>query len=974
MPGSLTNTLYPPQVATFMPAFNYQGDAVIYFSLSPYNDQTQIKRVHITVVSQLTNENMLSNPVGVLIKPMEIPTGQEGTGLYSVRISANEIATTGQTSSWQINQFYKVQLRFDSSDAYKDDQAYTASALNAYLIDNRQDFSEWSTVCLIRAISTPTLLLRTFDTYEGQNTIGFNQGLVPVSGLVYFSESNDTETLQSYVIRVYNKNDLVTPVIETPTIYTGDNTDPNDINYNLDFQGVDVSESRTFIMNISMSTKNQYTWTSKNYEFQIIDFLEDENFQPTITAEVDNDDGIVTVHVTNNYSMFGTIYIKRASSVDNFTEWEEIYVDNIAGEVDITVKDNTVGSLIWYRYSVQMANIKGGLTSAYRSEKVFPDFYDMILSRGESQLRVQYNYQISSFKPVVNRTKIDTLGGKYPRFAENAQMNYKQFSITGLISSQMDENKLFMEQQEYFGSDYNNYQVYNDNHRITEYNDWFWEREFREEVVKWLNDGEPKLYRSMMEGVMPVMITDISLTPNKTLGRRLWTFTATVYQIEEGNSLPMLDSLGIYTVHRPEDTYEDTGATPEYETKMQLGQLYRYVNKDNNDIISNKIVPELRKKYSGVLNDRMPQNGSVYLKNIRVYFHSEPHYYAEIKTGERTDPVTQKTVPVFSFICVSDLDKEYITANIVSRSMLGYVISLQTDQVESSTENIQIFVNERGYYQVPNELNVTSISIQQPEDVATIDYIMVFKEGLNESQVVSGSSLDRTIVGQESGVFQPNVYLGERIRKKYNFIKSNQFYEKMQNWKGICLDVLPFTVASIRYKGEDSYNDYTVGMTGVLHMLKDIPVQDLCFKGIRMVKQDLERNPYLRPWEFVEDPSCSGEIQDDQIKHWYSIPEIKKTVFEVFINDEVQDYYLPETTVWNGITEEIKKIGYLDTSLIVHPQLNRVYMVNGQFKIYYNYEWYDFIRNYEGHETVGLAVVPTEGMINYYGDVIRSEL
>lgn len=963
MPGSLTNTLYPPQVATFMPAFDYQQDAVIYFSLSPYNESTQIKRVHVTVVSQLTNENMLINTTGVFITSMEIPADQDGSGLYTVRIpytsikghSDEEESKTG----WQINQFYKVQLRFDAFDG-EYDPSWSSANINKYLTDNRQYFSEWSTVCLIRAISTPHLLLRTFDTYDGENPIGFNQGMIPVSGLVYFDSSEETETLQSYVIRVYGKNDLINPVIETPTIYTGDNVDPNDINYNLDFQGVDISENKNFIMRITLTTKNQYTWTPDSYEFQIIDFLEDEYFQPIITAEVDNDDGIVTVHIENHYSMFGTLYVKRASSVDDYVNWEEIYVTDISGEINLDIVDNTVGSLVWYRYSVQMANIKGGLTSAYRSEKVLPDFYDMILSRGDRQLRVQYNYQISNFKPVVNRTKVDTLGGKYPRFAENAQMNYKQFSVTGLISSQMDENKLFMEQRDYFGSEYNNYVTYNDNHRINEYNDWFWEREFREEVVKWLNDGEPKLYRSMMEGVMPVMITDISLTPNKTLGRRLWTFTATIYQIEEGNSLPMLDSLGIYDVHQPEDSYSEGGeVVPEYETIMQVGQLYNYKIENNNDLIANKIFADLKQRYTGVLRERAPEGA--YLKNIRIYFHSKPHYFAEVSNGQGG----------YSFLCLDDMTNP--SEAILEKALRGYVIELKTDQDTEGSLYKQIFVNERGYYQVPNNLNVTQIAIQQTDDIVTIDYIVVFKEGLNEGYIISGSSLARTVVGQQCGVFEPNVYLGETIRNKYTFVKTGQFSEKMQNWKGICLDVTPFAVASIRYKEETNYTDYTVGMTGVLHMLKDVAVQDMCFKGVRMVKQELDRQPFLRPWEFVEDPSCSGEISDDQIKHWYSIPEIQKTVFEVFINDEIQDYYIPETALWNGINEEIKKLGYLDTSLIINPQLNTVYMVNGQFKIYYNYGWYDFTRNYEDHDTVGLAIVPVEGMINYYGDVIRSE-
>lgn len=966
MPGNLTNTLYPPQVNTFMPAFDYLTDAPIYFSLSPYNDSTQIKRVHITVVSQLTNENMLANTAGVYIAPLEIPANQEGEGLYLVRIPRTSIrgmesseSGDSETIGWQINQFYKIQLRFDSYEGPDYKEGMNAYQINNYLVDHRPDFSEWSTVCLIRAISTPNLILRTFDTYTGENTIGFNQGMVPVSGIVYFNSSEETETLQSYIIRIYSEDDPLNPVIETGNIYTGDNSDPNDINYNLDFQGVDISDTRNFIMRITMTTKNQYTWTSKDYEFQIIDFLEDEYFQPTLTVDVDNNDGIVTLHIENHYSVFGTLYVKRASSVDNFTAWEEIYVDNIAGEIDLDVVDNTVGSLIWYRYSVQMANSKGGLTSAYRSEKVLPDFYDMILSRGDIQLRVQYNYQISSFKPVVNRTKIDTLGGKYPRFAENAQMNYKQFSVTGLISSQADENKLFMNQRSYFGDDYNNYLVYNDDHRITEYNDWFWEREFREEVTKWLNDGEPKLYRSMMEGVMPVMVTDITLTPNKTLGRRLWTFTATIYQIEEGSSLPTLNSLGIYHIHQPDDDYDSGELEPETSTVMKVGQLYQYVIENNNDLISNKIVPDLQTEYTGVLRERAPSGA--YLKNIRIYFHNKPHRYAEIKSSSGT----------YSFMCLDNYDFSSASQDLLQRTMLGYVIEIQTDQ---SSQWTTIFVNEKGYYQIPNNFNVTGIAVQQTDDVVTIDYLLVYDEGLNESYIISGNSLEDTVVGQESGVYNPNIYLGETIRNKYTFVKSNQFSQKMQNFKGICLDVTPFAVASIMYKGDTDYSDYVVGMTGVLHMLKDVEVQDLCFKGIRMTKKGQDRQPFLRPWEYVEDPSCYGEISADMIiKRWYDIPENVKTPLEVFVNDEVKDWYIPESTLWNGISEEGEYIGYISTDVISQPKLNTVYYVNSKYKIYYNYNWYDFTPNYEGHDTVGLAIVPVEGMINYYGDIIRSE-
>ena len=52
----------------------------------------------------------------------------------------------------------------------------------------------------------------------------------------------------------------------------------------------------------------------------------------------------------------------------------------------------------------------------------------------------------------------------------------------------------------------------------------------------------------MPEGNMSVMLTDISLTPNQTVSRRLYTFNATMYEIEDGHSLDTLSSLGIVSI------------------------------------------------------------------------------------------------------------------------------------------------------------------------------------------------------------------------------------------------------------------------------------------------------------------------------------------------------------------------------------------------------------------------------------------
>ena len=891
MPGNLLNTLYPPQVNTFMPAFVNTQDAYIYFSLSPYNDTSEIKRVHVSVTNQLTNENALIDPSGILITDLLL---NKKTGMSYIVIPYLSIK-----NGWGINQFYKVQIRFDSyeGEAYKD--GMSSSLLNSYLLDYRAYFSEWSSVCLIRPILQPDIKLRTFDTYTGTDTVGFNKGIIPISGICFFGDSTvteETETLQSYQIKIFYEDDLEDiPILETERIYTGLNVDPNDINYKIDFQGVPTDIQSHFVMRLCLTTKNQYTFV-KDYKFQIINYIENDAFKPILTLDMDNEEGIARLHIENFQSVFGVLYVKRASSLDDFKTWEDIYVGNISGPIDKTIEDNTVGSLVWYRYSVQIANLKGGLTNAFRTNKILPEFEEVILSRGKRQLKLQYNYKISSFKPVVNRSKMDTLGGKYPKFSENAFLNYKQFTVNGLISSQEDENRLFLKENKHFGKDYNNYLVYKEQNKISDYYNYFWEREFREAVMKWLNDGEPKLYRSTTEGVMCVMISDLSLTPNSVLGRCIWDFSATVYEIADGNSLTTLDELGVYDVPHPEEELSGGEIQPpsDFVVVHKAGQLYQQKIENNNDIIGNTILPLLKEKYAGVLTERTPKNG--YLKNIKIFFHNKPHAYLEREYGLQ---------------CVDNQPASNFTKDEWERIQLGYAFELTTK--DRKGRNV-IFVNSKGYYQIPDDIDVTGLYLQQAGDIVTLEYMLVYDEAVNEDAVISSNSVDRVVVGQETGVYKPNAFLGSRIRAKYNFVKTGEYYQRMQYWKGICVDVTPFAVLHLRYQDEKEYHDYLVGETGVLHLLKDNVVQDMCFLGKKFKRVDKERQSYLEHWEYVLDEN-----------QYNSLSEIKT------------------------------------------PQFGTVYNINNHYEIYYQSQWFDF------DEKTEIAAMPIEGMINYLGDIIRSD-
>ena len=192
------------------------------------------------------------------------------------------------------------------------------------------------------------------------------------------------------------------------------------------------------------------------------------------------------------------------------------------------------------------------------------DFEDAFLYDGKRQLRIRYNPKISSFKSTVLETKMDTIGGKYPFIFRNGNVEYKEFPISGLITMISDENALFMEysKDNPKARQYSTHPPYdNDNADwwvsrtgMTEYevrktqekelsgsptaltaSNFRKEREFKMEVLDWLTDGQPKLFRSPSEGNFIVRLMNTSLTPNDQLGRLLHTFQCTAYEIAACN-------------------------------------------------------------------------------------------------------------------------------------------------------------------------------------------------------------------------------------------------------------------------------------------------------------------------------------------------------------------------------------------------------------------------------------------------------
>ena len=959
MATNMVNNLFSPQVETFQPAFIYNTSPNISFSISPFNTAADIRYLHVSVIDQRNNENALvgllpqaynandaiapeyfqtngNNGYGLIngiliidfpsnidkIQPGELIQYDRKTDKYVVSIPTNIlrqdkkvkidnpiydttqfgedgspvlISATQDTKYFNVGQYYKIQLRFDSctEENLSDLSSGMAKEVDTakkqdlyerfinYLIRYRHYFSEWSEVTLIKPILHVNFNFPQLDGSilgEQNGLKGLNQGIIPLSASVimkdklYYLESvkdhpDMTAFKDSYVDGLVDETEHVERF--RFTVYPMDEqgiVDYETINYLGDWEYTTVREDTTSveygintIIELQEKDAGQYHalvieyYTNNNYYGKDIRYFESNLLETRLKdpwwhdlqdtehrknpkfVQVNQEDGIVKIRFRWDVKEAsrdldfspsdGILYLRRASSLDNFKTWKLMSV-TFHQESEVTENENfvialdfddyTVCSLVRYKYSVQYHMLKSSThgedkgkviqaawTKSYESAEVYPSFYNMLLQRQNRQIAIRYNGQVSSWKPVVNRQKVDTLGGRYPKFVENAQMNYRQFSINGLISAEGDFNRTFLNEFDgefvkhvpteekpigdyvlrngkyvfaatvkdgeqtydwkyFYNSDMQAYNKYFDGkymlrndttpdgeygynpkldkneyssgvlgykkwmltnctvakdlkegydlsvftdeyaasyvygsysqHDLYPTDNWYWERLFRDELVKWLNDGEPKLYRSMPEGNMAVMLADINLTPNPQLGRRLYNFSATVYEIGDGNDLDVLDSLGIYNAPKLVNKYGEISVIPspdldddddEEEDEAftsgitQLGQMwlpkiygFDLINgssggssaEDESGPIWDEmtIAERIKTQYLGRFADYSVK-GTVNLDWVRFQFVSNPKYYTSNYNSLSLPGAKWKPVDMIPF---SDkLSKNYTIAN-----------------------------------------------------------------------------------------------------------------------------------------------------------------------------------------------------------------------------------------------------------------------------------------------------------------------
>ena len=551
----LNEKLYPPQLAGTLPAF-----------CKTYNPDTGVcTGAELTIpftMNQAVSESQLD---GFVLKMKTVQTGTYlFAPLYSMtfNLAKNTVTfllTEAEAEKINEGQYYKIQL------AYFAFEQFEAVDDAGNLIISKDPFTKisghFSTVGVIKCVSKPTVTIKGFSN----DSINLFQN--EIYGLYSLENAVDkTEKVYSYNFKFYDEQNEV--AWDSGELIHNCATDAEyGLSHDILILNNFIENNKVYSLVYTVTTRNGYVASSPLYKITSDNLLPPTK-EMSIIATGNYEDGYVHIGFQGileekvfNAGMpnetkrmveqpyFGEFLLSRSSEESNFTEWLELKrfrLENSAPS-HVSFNDFSIEQGVKYIYSVQQYNMWGLYSSRILSEYVSVDFEDMYLYDGQRSLKIKFNPKISSFKTNVLEQKVDTIGNKYPFIFRNGNVNYKEFPISGLISYQMDDAMLFYDREIHnfmrttsnttdtaiTEEEIRDILYYNPN-QLSEYN-IHTERDFKLEVLDWLNNGKPKLFRSATEGNYIVRLMNVNLQPIDTLGRMLHSFSCNAYEIAEFN-------------------------------------------------------------------------------------------------------------------------------------------------------------------------------------------------------------------------------------------------------------------------------------------------------------------------------------------------------------------------------------------------------------------------------------------------------
>ena len=500
--------LFAPILRTTQPAFAASQDALtVYYTLPQAASLTDITNIEVKVNTQDTNTNVVNNTTGVLSVSATAGSFSISKGLL-------------KTGHWAAGKLYKIQARLVNTSGQK---------------------SEWSNVMITKAITLPQVKIlngeiTASDTNEISATHSEMVTMPTFYGEVTFA-AGESEYLDTYRFDLWYEGEIV----ETSGNIQYNSSTNAAPRYRFRKQFTTYDEhSVTF----SIVSNNGYEATSKPYVFEVISTTSGQitnlavSVDSTSIACIEN--AMIQVRLTSTGELNGNYVIVRSDEDTNYQVWDDVAYLTYAGKEltdELVFTDYYIECGKQYKYAIQRKQ-----TNNARSELLLPQDpsphwvnfeYSYLCGKG-TQIKLNFNGELSSFKHTQLAGKLDTLGSTYPTIAYNGHAYYAEFPLSALVSAYMDEENLFMEKD---------FETLSTNPTAESVRI---ERKFRHKVETFLNDKQYKLFKTPTEADKNIIValTGATLSPQQSLNRMIYSFSTNAYEVAE-NTLANLKDLGI---------------------------------------------------------------------------------------------------------------------------------------------------------------------------------------------------------------------------------------------------------------------------------------------------------------------------------------------------------------------------------------------------------------------------------------------
>ena len=849
-----SRTIYPPLVNSYEPAFiaGSSSSLRVYFSLSSLSNipagtdltvHAQIYRQDGVKVVKTTNDisetESRYRATGIILnlKPYRAE-GEEN--LYYITINNSDLKSSvtlnGTTyNGWIPGWIYKVQLRL-SAVTYN---PATDPKQEVWLQKYSDNFSEWSTICYVKAISSMRLRIPLFSYDSGDATQAYNFSTIHILKNVNFFGTIESTIFEANENFEYVKVFLYrgeTLLEESGEIYK---TEQSDTYFNYNFK-YNFQKEVEYNLILNYKTENDYVpETPYKFNFLIKDTAtETINAQlVTIDKDTDNlladltsideeeDEGRIALKIYSSSTdpWSGNICIRRASQIDNFQSWEDITIFTVKEKNLNTLNliyDYTIESGVWYKYGIQSIDKNGdrGVLVIMNTpvQRLFN--YSFILGKEGKQLKLQFNNTVSSFKHQIYDSKIDTIGSKYPFIARNAAVNYRTFPINALISFWMDENNTFLKNGKkdiyYYSNIVDLYDNYIEENSIRKQYDYTYERDFRKIVLDFLQDGKPKLFKSPTEGNIIIRLMDVSCTPNQTLDRMIYSVSMNASEIDDN----LMSNYLKYGFYNPGNYSSDFSSI----TESFIGQIEgRFSSTDN-------IFQKIYEKY-----DSQNQNYGGYTRSLNDIerVHITIHGYYCNNNG------TIEYVPGHQLRVYNNEGQLVLGNNI----LFNYNGDMRNSMITIYNPNGEYeFDSEIKFHYSNNAFDNDSLYLLGDAEGyvvgvdATIDFLYSLNIEAYEARQIEGYGIIKTITQYFDEVI-PGTSIYRAIYARH-YVESESAFRKLSNISNVEIEADPCSVFMLKDELNNTEQYYEINDTGLLSLGEFNNIIEIKYIGKRYLK------------------------------------------------------------------------------------------------------------------------------------------